>query len=130
MIKVQHIIAPYEYNKIYWAKRVAVMHKYLVDGIQLDPVFVSSIHCNITSGMYGIPERSLEYNRGQQSIMAAVAYFATDPNNELYVLLNDDGEPAPEVAAQARTWQTVRAEMGHDLNIFVGTWDQWLDRFI
>ena len=129
-IKVQHIIGPYQTNKTHWLKRVVWMHKQLLQGIQYEPVVISQNHTNIVGGLFGVPEDQRNYDRGQRALMAATVYFANDPHNELYVLLNDDGEPAPEVATQARAWQTVRTEAGYPLNIFVGTWKQWLRRWI
>jgi len=130
MIHVKHIIAPYESNNRHWAQRVAWMHKQLLDTICNEPIVISSLHTNIVTGLFGMPENERDHDRGQRSIMAATCYYAIEPDNELYVLLNDDGEPAPEVAAQERAWQKVRTETGNELNIFVGTWQQWIKRFI
>ena len=128
-IKTQYIIAPYQSDPDTWVMRVAWLHNRLLAHMDAMPCIIVSQHANILAGCYGDDKDEAQRQQGLRSTLLHVGHTAMGYANELFVITNDDGTASDGVASQLRVWQQTRNDLDHEMNIYAGTWQHWLDEF-
>lgn len=128
-IKTQYIIAPYQSDPDTWVMRVAWLHNRLLAHMDGMPCIIVSEHANILAGCYGDDKDEAQRQQGMRSTLLHVGYTAMGYANELFVITNDDGTASEGVASQLRVWKQTRDDFDHNMNIYAGTWQHWLDEF-
>ena len=128
-IKTQYIIAPYQCDPDTWVMRVAWLHNRLVANMDDLPYIILSQHANILIGCYGDCNDEAQRKIGLRATLLHVGHTAMGYDNELLVIIPDDGNPTDGMASQLRVWMETRNDFDFDMNIYAGTWQHWLEEF-
>ena len=93
------------------------------------PCIIVSQHANILAGCFGDDNDEAQRKHGMRSTLLHVGFVAMGYGNELFVITNDDGTASEGMISELRVWKQTRDDFDHNMNIYAGTWQHWLDEF-
>jgi len=120
------IIGPYAQDPKRWTERIIFIHSRLVESMGAIPYAVISNHCNRMAGCYSSTKNPSQHERALRSQLALIGRLAMEPENELYILTDEDGRFCDQLLAEFRVWMQVREDLGWKPNIYKQNWSGWL----
>ena len=78
------------------------------------------------AGCYSSTKNPSQHERALRSQLALIGRLAMEPENELYILTDEDGRFCDQLLAEFRVWMQVREDLGWKPNIYKQNWSGWL----